>query len=93
MAQSQFLVTEAASALVSKGGIKETAMPVNQKLLTPHGKPQSIHELDRNRLDPSNPDSVDPANTDSANEAEDAEKVVPEPARSVVINPDLNRKK
>jgi len=39
------------------------------------GKQQSIHRLDRSRLDPDNPASVDPANTDPANEAEDAEKL------------------
>lgn len=33
---------------------------------------QSIHQLDHERLDPTNPSSVDPANTDPADEAEDA---------------------
>ena len=52
-------------------------MPQNRVSLHQDGKQQSIHQLDRNRLDPANPTSVDPANTDPANEAEDAERPPP----------------
>lgn len=68
-------------------------MPQNQTLLNQQGKPQTIHELDRDRLDPTHRDSVDPANTDPADEAEHAESRPPAPARSAVIHPDSNPRK
>ena len=68
-------------------------MPQNQTLLNQQGKPQTIHELDRDRLDPAHPDSVDPANTDPADEAEDAENMPVESSRPVVTNPDSIHRK
>ena len=68
-------------------------MPQSQRSLSQRRKSQSIHELDRNRLDPANPNSVDPANTDPADEAEDAENGFPDPSRPGEINPDsIDRK-
>ena len=68
-------------------------MPQNQTLLNQQGKPQTIHELDPDRLDPANPDSVDPANTDPADEADNAEKTPTESSRPVVTNPDSIHRK
>ncbi len=67
-------------------------MPQKQRSLNQPNKPQSIHELDHDRLDPANPDSVDPANTDPADEAEDAEKLPAESSRPA-INPNTIHRK
>lgn len=68
-------------------------MPQHNRSLSQPGKPQSIHELDPDRLDPANPDSVDPVNTDPADEADNAEKTPTESSRPVVTNPDSIHRK
>lgn len=53
--------------------MRETNMPANHRgRKDDQEKAHSIHQLDHERLDPTNPSSVDPANTDPADEAEDA---------------------